>query len=269
MRPINGLLGILLLCALAAVIHALAAEPVILGRFPAHTFSVESGGKLPYRLFAPAQAGPQRKVPLVILLHGTSGRGTDNAGQFTGGNALGAAFFSSAKNQEQFPCFVLVPQCPPDDQWARTDYRTGRYDQTPEPGRTMRLLIELIRSTISERAVDADRVYVVGNSMGGYGAWDLLTRETAMFAAAVPICGGGDVSRAAGIAPLPVWVFHGETDPIVDVGHSTRMVAALRQAGGTPRYTEYSGVGHDIAGRVYQQAGLAEWLFTQKRRGKR
>lgn len=268
MRLFHCLFSVLLAFAWAGIFHTQAAEATLVNRFQAQTFSAESGGTLPYRLFTPAPAAPQRKLPLVILLHGTSGRGTDNAGQFTGGSALGATFFSSAKNQEQFPCMVLVPQCPPDDQWARTDYRSDRYDQPPDPGPTMRLLIGLIRSTISGLPVDADRIYVVGNSMGGYGAWDLVTRETEAFAAVVPICGGGDVSRAAGLAPLPVWIFHGETDPIVDVGHSRRMVAALRQAGGKPRYTEYAGVGHDIANRVYQEAGLAQWLFAQKRRGK-
>lgn len=252
----------------AGVCAALAASAgaAVPERFVPHTFEGEAGGRLPYRLFVPAAGEPTGRKPLVVLLHGTSGRGTDNTRQFVGGNALGAAFFSSPENQAKHPCYVVVPQCPPDDQWVRTDYRPDRFDQPVETGRTMRALIALIDSLVAGRPIDPERVYVVGNSMGGYGAWDLVTRRPDRFAAFIPICGGGDVARVERLAATPGWIFHGEVDPIVDVGHSRRMVAALRQAGAAPQYTEYAGVGHDIAGRVYQEPGLAAWLFAQRRR---
>ena len=86
-----------------------------------------------------------------------------------------------------------------------------------------------------------------------------------MFAAAVPICGGGDETRAESIAKVPVWVFHGGQDSVVQTACLRNMVAALKNAGGTPKYTEYPGVGHDSWTHAFKEPELLPWLFAQKR----
>jgi predicted peptidase len=80
----------------------------------------------------------------------------------------------------------------------------------------------------------------------------------------VTICGGGDEAQAALIAHVPIWTFHGEKDPVVAVSRSRNMVAALSQAGATPRYTEYPGVGHDAWWQVWAEPTLLPWLLTQQ-----
>jgi predicted peptidase len=254
--PRGLLLGLLMVMTLTTP----AAD--LLDRFAARTYTDANGGTLPYRWHQPPEASLDQRMPLVILLHGTSGRGTDNERQFTGANRTAIAFLLA---QREHPCAIAVPQCPPDDQWTRTTYHPERHERTPEPGRTMLRLIALIRSLREDAPIDARRIYVVGNSMGGYGTWDLLSREPTLFAAAVPVCGGASLDTAPALAAIPLWIFHGAQDHIVSVEHSRRMVAALRTLSVEPRFTEFADAGHDIAPLVFDTAGLAEWLFAQRR----
>jgi predicted peptidase len=114
-------------------------------------------------------------------------------------------------------------------------------------------------------SIDGRRIYITGLSMGGYGTWDLMARKPELFAAAVPICGGGDEATAEKIKNIPVWVFHGAKDGAVKVERSRRMVEALKKAGGKPIYTEYPEVGHDSWNPAYKDAKMFAWLFAQKK----
>src|SRR5207302_8806353 len=98
------------------------------------------------------------------------------------------------------------------------------------PSVPMGLLIALLPKLTAELPVDSTRISVMGMSMGGFGTWDLVTRFPGRFAAAVPICGGGDPSAAPALAKLPVWAFHGAKDPSVKPGRSRGMVEALKRA---------------------------------------
>src|SRR5207244_7702516 len=117
-----------------------------------------------------------------------------------------------------------------------------------------------------EFSIDPKRLYITGLSMGGYGTWDLISRHPELFAAAAPICGGGDEDQAEKIAKLPIWIFHGAKDQAVPVERSRNMVTALKKAGGEPKYTEYPDVGHDSWVRAYKDPELFAWLFAQKKK---
>jgi predicted peptidase len=100
--------------------------------------------------------------------------------------------------------------------------------------------------------------------MGGFGAWIAISRYPDKFAAAIPICGGGDPS-AIGATTAKVWAFHGSADTVVPPRRSREMIQALRRAGADPRYIEYSGVGHNAWERAYREPELIGWLFAQRR----
>jgi predicted peptidase len=128
----------------------------------------------------------------------------------------------------------------------------------------MGALLELIEKTMKDYPIDPERVYVTGLSMGGYGTWDLMARRPKLIAAAIPVCGGADEHTAEKIQHIPVWVFHGDQDTAVAPERSRNMVAALKKAGGSPKYTEYKGVGHDSWTATYNNADVMQWLFAQK-----
>ncbi|MBN2780677.1 MAG: prolyl oligopeptidase family serine peptidase, partial [Candidatus Marinimicrobia bacterium] len=129
------------------------------------------------------------------------------------------------------------------------------------------LVTELLGALQKELPVDPRRLYVTGLSMGGYGTWDLISRMPEMFAAAAPVCGGGDEKQASRLTELPVWVFHGADDTTVPPQRSRNMVDAIRAAGGKKiRYTEYPGVGHGSWKPAYADPKLMKWMFRQRKK---
>jgi len=105
--------------------------------------------------------------------------------------------------------------------------------------------------------------------MGGYGTWEAIERWPNYFAAAAPIAGAGDPSKASTLTHLPIWAFHGSADRTVPVSGSRDMIDAISAAGGNPRYTEFPGAGHGVWGYVYSLGASGNatdffpWLFSQ------
>ena len=219
-----------------------------------------AGHTLPFRLFQPAQHDTVRRYPLVLFLHGVEAVGSGNQRQISGMDRAGSHLWISPENQQNDPCFVVAPQCPAGHLWVNP--------LTRAPGGYLRLVMALLDNLERELPVDEDRIYVTGQSMGGFATWALIENWPDRFAAAVPVCGGGRVSKARNMADVPVWAFHGAADPIVPAHESRRMIAALQRVGGRPRYTEYRFVLHDSWKRAWTEPGLARWVFAQSRAGR-
>jgi len=244
--------GLILVLFLAALAVTQKREEVLVAR----VFKGAQGRNLPYRLYVPENYDKQKKYPLVLYLHGGGGRGDDNRKQIEGGNGYLVDLLVSRSTQAKNPSIVVVPQSPGDG-WVGFDSIT--------PSSYLSLVLDLIRDLENSYSIDVDRRYVLGQSMGGFGTFAIVTMQPNMFAAAVPLCGGGDESKAARIAHIPLWAFHGELDEAVRVERSRNMIAALTKAGGKPKYTEYKGEGHAIWTRVVREPELLPWMFSQKR----
>src|ERR1043166_3579025 len=210
-----------------------------------------------YRLFVPPNYDPRKKYPLIVYLHGGGGRGNDNLKQIEGGNGYLIDSFTQAETQSRYPSFVVAPQSPMQEGWIGYDSIT--------PTRQLRLVSELIGDLRRTFSIDNGRLYVAGQSMGGFGTFAIISEYPDMFAAGVALCGGGDDSKGERLITTPVWVFHGEKDEAVNVERSRNIVAAIRKAGGQARYTEYSGEGHLIWSKVVKEPGLLPWLFAQQK----
>jgi len=150
---------------------AAAQEPT---QFQPHTFRGGKDAELKYQLLTPAAAAQpgDEKFPLVLFLHGAGERGSDNQAQLKHGTGN----FATAALRQKYPCYVAAPQC-----------RTGQWWNTQAD-----LLLELIADLQKQHRIDPQRIYVTGLSMGGFGTWELISRKPELFAAAAPICGGGD-----------------------------------------------------------------------------
>ncbi|MDX1965129.1 MAG: alpha/beta hydrolase-fold protein [Pirellulales bacterium] len=217
-----------------------------------------------YRLLAPAKVEPGKKYPVVLFLHGAGERGDDNANQLK----YFPTWMAEPAWQEKYPCYVIAPQCRKDKKWVEVDWSTtAPINMPPEPGEQMQVALRILDETLKNYPIDPDRQYLTGLSMGGYGSWDLAMRQPTRFAAVVPICGGGDDRHAALLKDLPLWAWHGDQDQAVPVERSRKMIAAIKAAGGQPRYTELPGVGHDSWTPAYKSEELLPWLFAQKRGG--
>jgi predicted peptidase len=126
-------------------------------------------------------------------------------------------------------------------------------------------LIQLVDHVQTNLNVDATRVYVTGLSMGGFGTWRLVAAYPERFAAALPICGGGEpAAMARSLRRVPIWAFHGERDAVVPVKRSREMVEAVRCAGGDVRLTVYPDVEHNSWKQTYDNPEIYKWLLSHR-----
>ncbi len=126
-------------------------------------------------------------------------------------------------------------------------------------------LIQLVEHVTNNLHIDGTRVYVTGLSMGGYGTWRLVAAYPERFAAALPICGGGEpLEWAASLRRVPIWAFHGARDAVVPVSESEKMVDAVRRAGGQVRLTVYPDVEHDSWTQTYDNDEVYRWLLQHR-----
>ncbi|MBC8767772.1 prolyl oligopeptidase family serine peptidase [Arenibacter sp. BSSL-BM3] len=244
-------------------------ETKIAELFSGRTYVSMQKDTLHYRLLMPLDYDPNKQYPLVVCLSGGAGRGTDNIQQIAGSRA--AQVLSTLENRKKYPAFIFVPQCPPGADWGRSLGKIetesliarGRYNQPNVEA----LVLETISALEEEFNIDTTRRYITGQSMGGFGTWHYILSHPQMFAAAIPICGGGNPDLAKNIADVPLWVFHGDNDKTVPVDFSRRMVAALNKAGGNPKYNEFPGVGHGSWHLAFDTPALLDWFFAQVKEG--
>ena len=230
--------------------------------FEAHRY-VEGNDTLPYRLYRSQKADTMTEaLPLVIFLHGAGERGNDNRAQLK----HCTRFFLDDTVTSQYPFLLMLPQCPDGRRWVDTDWSLAERSMDSLPTAELQGVMAMLDSLIACGAVDATRVYICGISMGGYGTWDALQRWPEKFAAAIPICGGGDPSYADAMKDIPIYIFHGLLDGIVMPSRSIHMYDALRDVGNDEVVlVTYPELGHGCWNEAFATPGLFRWLFGKNR----
>ena len=249
----------------STTVKSIATNPDIpldpAGFFQRKVYKDASGKTLPYQFMTPEMPQKGAKYPLVLFLHGSGERGDNNASQ----THIGVYAFCEKNIRDKYPCYVLAPQCPTGMRWENPERGKTKVvhhpDQASEPGR---LTLELLDKILAENPnIDRNRVYITGLSMGGLGTFDLLMRRPELFAAALPICGGGDPSFASKIKKTPIWMFHGGLDETTPPHFSKDIYKALKAEGSPVKFTEYSTLGHAIWQETYYNPAVLDWLFSQ------
>lgn len=216
--------------------------------FVTKEFKDADGSKIPYVVFVPHDYDGSKAAPVILFLHGageTKGRSKQQPVDVGIGPAI-------KKQEKTFPFITVIPQ----------SQKGGWQAASDEGKRALAILDEVTRSY----KTDPDRVYLTGLSMGGYGTWSIAGAHPGRWAAIAPVCGGGNPKDADKIKSIPTWVFHGDKDTAVKVEKSREMVDALKKAGGSPKYTEYAGVGHNSWDAAYAEKDFFPWLLAQKRK---
>lgn len=228
--------------------------------------SVVAGATYRYQVFVPSQTAGGERPPVILFLHGSGERGTDNQGQLNTG--LGPYL---RRHKDDFPAIVVFPQAPPNGEWI---------------GAGLSAALTTLDAATREFGGDTQRTYLTGVSMGGFGTWELALMAPGRFAALVPICGAvtevnpdlvpyvGPLLRepdpyaalAARLRRMPIWIFHGTKDDVVSPKDDRKTYAALKAAGADVRYTEFPDANHNAWDPAYATPELWTWLFTQKRR---
>lgn len=262
----SGAAGVICLAGLTlAAQSGCAGKPAErLGEFRMRTVTVDRI-EYKYQVYLPPGWTQDKTWPVILFLHGAGERGSDGLRQTEAG--LPRAI---RNDPSRFPAVVVTPQCRERAWW-------------PEPAMEKQAMAAL-DAAAGEFHGDAARTYLTGLSMGGYGTWSFATHHPDRFAALAVVCGGlrvppklireleiseqpelsaEDVAKAIG--KTPVWVFHGSEDERIPVGESRRIVAALQNAGGRVKYTEYPGVPHNSWDLAYGERDFTPWLFAAKR----
>lgn len=201
---------------------------------------VNTCGNLQYLLRYPKNFTEKERFPILLYLHGSGTRGKTPE-EFTKTDS-----FTLTAKHENFPFLFVAPQCPPDTTW---------FDLMHE-------LKALVAEISALPYADTDRFYLMGASMGAYGIWQLAMSAPEVFAAILPICGGGMYWNAKRLVNVPVWAFHGGKDKTVLTEESVKMVDAVNKHGGNAKLTIYPENTHNAWTDTYSNPEVFNWLLT-------
>lgn len=210
-------------------------------------FVSTSHGYIGYWLYTPASA--RADMPLIVYLHGGSGRGNDLKA-VVAGSLPKFLYEGSVAN---VPAFVLMPQCPEGKTWEQIASS----------------VMELIDKICTEHRIDRGKIGLTGHSLGGSGTWRLGASYPQIFCCLAPLSGSADLHSASAYTGLPVWAFVGSADDIVSPNSSEAVVAMIRQLGGEAQLTVFQGATHfDVPDLVYKnpQIGLLNWMINQTKK---
>ena len=211
----------------------------------------QNGNTIPYRLFVPKNYDSSKRYPVILYLHGAGEIGTDNEKHIS---YISKLFEYSNDLAEK--AFIVCPQT---YEWWSLDERYNG-DQRGPLGSALHLLKKIMQTY----SCDNNRVYVTGISMGGFATWDLLQYYGDIFAAGIPICGGGDPYFADSLKDIPIRIYHGTEDPTVSFLDSDEMYNAIINAGGEKvEMIALEGVGHNAWDYAYVDRDTLCWLFAQ------
>ena len=186
----------------------------------------------------------EKKWPMILFLHGMGERGDD----LELVKIHGIPKIVSSK--KDFSFIAVSPQCPIEFVWRDKEMLIALES----------LLLKLVKNF----RIDKSRIYVTGLSMGGRGTWAIAAHRPDLFAAAAPICGGGDPETASSLTKLPFWVFQGALDTVHYPEESEIMIKALKNNGGEVRYTLYPELHHDSWTITYDNPELYKWFLSKK-----
>ncbi|CAN5329867.1 hypothetical protein BH23BAC1_BH23BAC1_17640 [soil metagenome] len=192
-----------------------------------------------YKIYLPKNYNKEEKIqwPLIIFLHGAGERGNNLE------KVKKEGLPKYLSGVDDFPFVVAYPQCPAYAYW-----------EIPK-------LNHFHNEILTKVKIDESRIYLTGISMGGYGSWHWTSENPDKFAAIIPICGGGDTSKAIKLINVPTWAFHGAKDDIVPLEETLEMVEAIKKAGGNPHLTVYPDLYHDSWTRTYKNKVVYDWLL--------
>lgn len=195
--------------------------------------------ELGYALHIPVNT--KEKKPLLIFLHGSGEKGTDIEKVKVHGP------LKYLKTHE-LDSYILAPQCPENEYWNEE------------------ILYSLILKIQKENNIDSDRIYLTGLSMGAWGAWNLAFAHPETFAALVPIAGFVDripIIEDCKIKAIPVRIFHGLLDDVVNVDYSIVIYKKLKGCNADVQLTIFDDAGHDSWSKVYDNPEIYDWMFKQ------
>ena len=199
--------------------------------------------KMNYLLYLPEEyeTNTKKQFPLMLFLHGAGECGDDIEKVKTHGPPL------KIVNGYKYPFIVVSPQSP---------------ERGWKPDFILRLVLDLQKNY----RIDKERTYLTGLSMGGFGTWRTAQTYPQLFAAIIPVCGGGNSQNIWTLKNMPIWCFHGAKDDIVDISYSQIMIDSLKNYNNpNVKFTIYPESKHDSWTETYNNEEVYKWMLSHKR----
>jgi pimeloyl-ACP methyl ester carboxylesterase len=198
--------------------------------------------------------------PIILFLHGRGERGSEGMWQTQIGLAQ-----QLRDHPERWPFIVVMPQCPFRHFWTDPDM--------------LQMAMATLEQEQHEFHADLDRTYLIGLSLGGYGAWE-LAKDYPRHWAAIAIAASGifwsyepdrwheastlPTEYARNLGRTPIWLFHGSEDTTVAPRQSELMYEAIKAENGHVRLWDYTGLHHDCWTRAFDEPELPRWLLSHR-----
>lgn len=225
---------------------------------------------MPVRFYFPSDyENNDKKYPILLFLHGYGEIGKENEKQI---RVLQQPNKLLDMLIERDNIIIVAPQCydPAEYNWVAINHmwNTGNRKSLPQyPTVALEGALNLLLDFINNNRVDKDRVYIAGISMGGYACWEMLARRPELFAAAIPVCGGGILDSAENLKNIGIRAFHGKIDGTVPYMGTVEMVEKIKEYGNDNcTGTYFDDVGHNCWNNAYSTPGLVDWLLNQKKK---
>jgi predicted peptidase len=211
-----------------------------------------------YRLLKPNPT--KRKLPLVIVFHGSNAVGNDNSSQL----GILAKLFASNEIQAKYPAFVLAPQFPSRSSNYVLDPSRNVLTSVPQPCLTTALqLIDSLKNTLN---IDDKRIYLIGFSMGASSVINALSLKPTVFAAGISISGIPQFNQVNTLTNIPIWLIHGNIDTENPFNSDKQFFEEVSHNNKT-RFWEFDNLAHnDIFAPAILTDELPKWLFKNKRK---
>ena len=229
---------------------------------------ISEGDTLKYRILYPENFDKSKSYPVMLFLHGRGESGNDNNKQLTHGGKL----FLTKEFRQQNPAIVIFPQCAESSYWSNVNIeevsgkRFFTFQKGGKPTKAMDLLLQFTTTFFKQTFVDKSKIYVGGLSMGGMGTFEILRRKPTTFAAAFAICGGDNPANAKRYKNIPLWMFHGGLDDVVNPQLAYSVFQQLRKLGHEPKFTIYPKANHNSWDSTFAEPELFTWLFSKTKK---
>jgi len=190
-------------------------------------------------------SGPR---PLILFLHGAGERGRD-VSRIQGQDPFYHA--NGIVDVEDFPFLVIAPVSP-ENRW--------------DPEEVIAFLDELLAERRFRFQIDPNRIYLTGHSMGGFGTFEIACKYPNRFAAIVPVAGGSHPKNAVKLLSVPIWAFHGDDDPVVQIIQTKEIMEELQRFHHPDaRFTILHEWEHGISQPVYSHPDLYRWMLNHEK----
>lgn len=250
-------------------VGAIKALDVVMNLEEGFIFTDNSGKTLRTRLIHPpagicgndtAKVSPDKKFPLVIVLHGSGAVGTDNISQM----GVLAKMWAFTPIRCKYPAYVLVPQFPERSSNYVTDQSRGVLTSKPQP--YLHTLLALVDSMKTRPDIDSNRIYIMGFSMGGSTTLNAVSLRPDLFAAAVSFSGIPNFDGEAVFSKIPLWIIHGNADLENPFASDSLLYKEMKTKGDSNLlFWEMDKMGHEVPKQMYTDTIVADWLFKHHR----